>query len=211
VDGVYSLNGDINWGLPLSFMKGSSLNMGLGIMHARNKQFINTEENRINDWQLRPEIRLEMNPHEKFNISLMTSSSLNYTRYSLQPALDTRYLSYEIGTEFGWQLPANFYLTSDFNYIINARRADGFNVNVPLWNASFSRQFLKYNRAQLGLRVNDILNMNTGIYRTSNNNFIEDRQVNILKRYFLLQFTYSLSKSGLSSPGAGGNMRIITR
>ena len=210
-EGVYSMNGDINWGLPLSFMKRSSLNIGMGIMHARNKLFINTEENRINDWQLRPEIRLEMNPYEKFNISLMTSSSLNYTQYSLQPALDTRYLNYEIGTEFGWQLPANFYLSSDFNYMINARRADGFNVNVPLWNASFSRQFLKYNRAQLGLRVNDILNMNTGITRTSNNNFIEDRQANILQRYFLLHFTYSLSKSGLSSPGAGGNMRIITR
>jgi len=210
-NGVYSMNGDINWGIPLSFMKRSSFNLGLGIIHAKNKQFINTEENRINDWQLRPEIRLEMNPHEKLNVSLLTSSSLNQTRYSLQPALDTRYLSYEIGTELGWQLPASFFFSSDFNYMINARRAEGFNVNVPLWNASFSRQFLKYNRAQLGLRVNDILNMNTGITRTSNNNFIEDRQVNILQRYFLLQFTYSLSKSGLSSPGAGGNMRVITR
>jgi Outer membrane protein beta-barrel family len=211
VNGVYSINGDINWGIPLSFMKRSSLNIGLGIMHAKNKQFINTEENRINDWQLRPEVRLEMNPHEKFNISVMTSSSLNYTRYSLQPSLDTRYLSYELGTEFGWQLPANFYLSSDFNYTINAKRADGFNVNIPLWNAAFSKQFLKYNRAQLGIRVNDILNKNTGITRTSNNNYIEDRQVVILQRYFLLQFTYSLSKSGLNNPGGGGNMKIITR
>ena len=81
------MNGDINWGIPLAFMKKSSLNIGLGIMHAKNKQFINKEENRINDWQLRPEMRLEMNPHEKFNISVMTASSLNYTRYSLQPSL----------------------------------------------------------------------------------------------------------------------------
>lgn len=211
VNGVYSMNGDVNWGIPLAFMKKSSLNIGLGIMHAKNKQFINKEENRINDWQLRPEVRIEMNPHEKFNISVTTGSSLNYTRYSLQPALDTRYLSYELGTEFGWQLPANFYLSSDFNYTINAKRADGFNVNVPLWNAAFSKQFLKYNRAQLGIRVNDLLNKNTGITRTSNNNYIEDRQVVILQRYFLLQFTYSLSKSGLNSPGAGGNMKIITR
>jgi hypothetical protein len=141
----------------------------------------------------------------------MTSSSLNYTRYSLQPSLDTRYLSYELGTEFGWQLPANFFLSSDFNYMINARRADGFNVNIPLWNAAVSKQFLKYNRAQVGLRINDLLNKNTGITRTSNNNFIEDRQIVFLQRYFLLQLTYSLSKSGLNSPGAGGNMKIITR
>jgi hypothetical protein len=209
--GVYSMNGDINWGIPLTFMKMSSFNFGLGIMHAKNKQFINTKENRINDWQLRPEIRLEMNPHEKLNVSLTTSASLNQTRYSLQPSLDTRYLSFELGTEFGWQLPSNFFISTDFNYMINARRADGFNVNVPLWNAAFSKQFLKYNRAQLGIRVNDILNKNTGITRTSNNNFIEDRQNVFLQRYFLLQFTYSLSKSGLNSPGAGGNMRVITR
>jgi hypothetical protein len=181
------------------------------MMHAKNKQFINTEENRINDWQLRPEIRLEMNPHASLNVSVMTSSSLNYTRYSLQPSLNTRYLSYELGTEFGWQLPANFFLSSDFNYMINARRADGFNVNIPLWNAAVSKQFLKYNRAQVGLRINDLLNKNTGITRTSNNNFIEDRQIVFLQRYFLLQLTYSLSKSGLNSPGAGGNMKIITR
>ena len=56
-------------------------------MHAKNKQFINTEENRINDWQLRPEIRLEMNPHDSLNISVMTSSSLNYTRYSFTASL----------------------------------------------------------------------------------------------------------------------------
>ena len=114
VNGVYSMNGDINWGIPLSFMKISSLNIGLGLMHAKNKQFINTEENRINDWQMRPEIRLEMNPHDKLNVSVTTSSSLNYTRYSLQPSLNTRYLSYEIGTEFGWQLPANFFLIFRF-------------------------------------------------------------------------------------------------
>lgn len=211
VNGVYSMNGDINWGIPLSFMKMSSFNIGLGLMHAKNKQFINTEENRINDWQMSPEIRLEMNPHAALNVSVRASSSLNYTRYSLQPSLNTRYLSYELGTEFGWQLPANFFLSSDFNYMINTRRADGFNVNVPLWNAAVSKQFLKYNRAQIGLRVNDLLNKNTGISRTSNNNFIEDRQTVFLQRFFLLHFTYSLSKSGLNSPGDGGNMKIITR
>jgi hypothetical protein len=95
--------------------------------------------------------------------------------------------------------------------MINARRADGFNVNVPLWNATLSKQFLKYNRAQLGIRVNDILNKNTGITRTSNNNFIEDRQVVLLQRYFLIHFTYSLSKSGLNKPGGDGNIKVITR
>ena len=113
--------------------------------------------------------------------------------------------------DLSWQLPANLLLATDFNYYINARRADGFNVNVPLWNASVSKFFMKYNRGQLSLRVYDLLNQNVGITRTSNNNYIEDRRVTILRRFFQLSFTFSLSKSGLNSAGGGGNIRIISR
>jgi hypothetical protein len=108
-----------------------------------------------------------------------------------------------------WQLPKNFYFATDFTYLVNTQRAEGFNANVPLWNASFSKQFLKYNRAEMKLRVFDILNQNVGVNRTSNNNYIEDTRTNILRRYVMLSFTYSLSKSGLGSGNGGGGIRII--
>jgi hypothetical protein len=81
---------------------------------------------------------------------------------------------------------------------------------VPIWNASISKQFLRYNRGEIKLSATDLLNKNVGINRTTNQNYIEDSRVNSLRRFFMLSFTYSLSKTGLNNAGGGG-MRIITR
>ncbi|HLG41634.1 MAG TPA: hypothetical protein VI461_18280, partial [Chitinophagaceae bacterium] len=75
---------------------------------------------------------------------------------------------------------------------------------------SISKQFLKYNRGELKLSAADLLNKNVSINRTANQNYIEDSRVNTLRRFFLLTFTYSLSKTGLNHTGGGG-MKIIRR
>jgi hypothetical protein len=82
---------------------------------------------------------------------------------------------------------------------------------VPLWNASLSKQVLRFNRGELRLTVNDILNRNTGISRSTNQNYIEDSRVNTLKRFFLLSFTLNLAKAGLNKAGQGGDIKILTR
>jgi hypothetical protein len=69
---------------------------------------------------------------------------------------------------------------------------------------------LKYNRGELKFAARDLLNKNIGISRNTNNNYIEDSKVLTLRQFFLLSFTYSLSKTGLNNAGGGG-MKIITR
>jgi Outer membrane protein beta-barrel family/Carboxypeptidase regulatory-like domain len=209
VNGVYQINGDVNWGFPISSIRKTTLNLGLNGGMSKDIQFINRNRNNIHTYQLRPEFRIENNAIEKLNAGVNYSSSMYHTRYSLQPSLNTKYFTHEIGSYVNWQMPKNFYFTTDFSYLINTRRAEGFNANVPLWNASLSRQFMKYNRAEMKIRVFDILNQNVGISRTSNNNFIEDNRTNILRRYIMLSFTYSLSKSGLGTANGGGGIRII--
>ncbi|HQX72947.1 MAG TPA: outer membrane beta-barrel protein, partial [Chitinophagaceae bacterium] len=81
---------------------------------------------------------------------------------------------------------------------------------VPLWNASISKQMLKFNRGELKFSARDLLNRNVGISRNTNNNYIEDSRVLTLRQFFLLSFTYSLSKTGLNNTGGGG-MRVIAR
>ncbi|HLO79408.1 MAG TPA: outer membrane beta-barrel protein [Chitinophagaceae bacterium] len=209
VNGTFQLNGDMNWGFPITSIKRTTLNLGLNGGLSKDIQFINRNRNNINTYQLRPEIRIENNALDKLNLGINYSSSMYHTRYSLQPTLNTKYFTHEIGSYLNWQMPRNFYFATDFTYLVNTQRAEGFNANVPLWNASLSRQFLKYNRAEMKVRVFDLLNQNVGINRTSNNNYIEDTRTNILRRYVMLSFTYSLSKSGLESNKGAGGIRII--
>ena len=208
-EGVYAVNSDINWSFPIKPIKKSTLSLGLFASTAHDVQFVNKLKNNIYTHQLRPEFRFDRNGIEKLNWGINASTAFFASKYSLQPGLNVRYFTHEIGAFVNWQLPKGFYLATDFNYTVNAKRADGFNANVPLWNASFSKLFLKYNRGEVKLRVFDLLNQNVGITRTSNANYIEDSRINNLQRYFMLSFTYSLSKQGLGGGGQGGMIRIV--
>jgi hypothetical protein len=129
----------------------------------------------------------------------------------VQALQSTKYLQQEYETGIDWQLPKTFFLSTDLNYTVNSRRAEGFNQKIPIWNASISKQFLRFNRGELKLRAIDLLNENVGISRTTNQGYIEDSRVNTLRRFFMLSFTYSLSKTGLQNMGGAGGMRVIAR
>ncbi len=210
VNGVYSINSTISYSMPVRFLKGSiELSSHTGLF--KTKQFINGNGNTIKTLSVGPDLRLDMNPVEKLSVSLGAGFNYYKTKYSLQSALNTYYLSQDYSLSLDWEMPAGFYLSTDFNYIINSQRAAGFNTTMPLWNASFSKQMLKYNRGELKLSARDLLSKNIGISRNTNNNYIEDSRVLTLRQFFLLSFTYSLSKTGLNNAGSGGGMRVITR
>jgi 5-hydroxyisourate hydrolase-like protein (transthyretin family) len=210
VNGVYNINSEISYSMPVHFLKGTvEISSTTGLL--KTKQFINKVGNDIKTFSIGPELRIDMNPTEKLNVAVSAGFNYNKTKYSLQSALNTDYLSQEYNASFDWQLPKQFFLSSEFTYTINSQRAAGFNTKVPLWNASISKQVLKYNRGEIKFAARDLLDKNIGISRNTNNNYIEDLRVSTLRRFFLLSFTYSLSKTGLNNGGGGGGMRVITR
>jgi len=210
VNGVYNFSGNIDLGLPARFLKGT-IRIGSNLGYNRGRQFINGIGNVIKTFSAGPRLSLDMSPTNTIDWSVSASLNYNNTKYSLQPLFNTNYFSQLFETEFNWQLPKGFYMSTDFSYSINNQLGSGFNAHVPLWNASISKQFLKYKRGELKLSMNDLLNRNTGVSRSSNQNYIEDSRVNTLRRYGLLTFTYSLSKfNGTEDAGPGGR-RVIMR
>ena len=210
VNGVYDISGTVNLGLPLQFLKGS-IHFGVTGSYTKNKSFINSAANSINTLNVSPDVRLDFEITEKLDISV--SAGVNYykTQYGLQASLNTEYLNHTYSTEINWQLPKSFYFNTEFTYTINNQLASGFNAKVPLWNAFISKQFLRYNRGEIKLSAFDMLKQNIGVSRSTSQNYIEDKRVKNLQRFFLLSFTYSLTKNGLSSPGAVGDIHVIRK
>ena len=209
VNGVYNLNGDISFGFPITAIKGM-INISNNASYFRNKQVVNGEVNTSNTFTTGPDIRLDLRFGEKANLSVGGGINYNKTNYTLSSARDAEYMSQRYTTDFDWQLPKNFFFATDFVYTINNQLSDGFNAKVPFWNASISKQFLRFNRGELKLKAYDLLNKNVGVSRNSNQNYIEDIRQRNLQRFFLLSFTYSLNKNGLGQ-GGGNGMRMITR
>lgn len=220
VNGVYSMSGNLNWGMPVRFVKGF-FSIGSSVSYYVGKQFIDASTSSSNSspilsgantFSMGPNLRLDMNPGDKLSIGLVAGLNYNHSVYSKSASLNTKYFSQEYETDIDLQLPKNFFFSTDFTYTINNQLAEGFNKNIPIWNASISRQFLHFNRGELKFRVSDLLNQNTGISRTSNQGYIQDSQTTVLRRFFMLSFTYSLSKTGLNNgPGGPGGMRMIMK
>ena len=210
VNGVYNLSNDISVGWPLRFMK-ATLNFNTGVGYSKTIQFINTNRNNIYNISFDPGVEISKSFKDKIDLSLRGGVTFNKAKYSLQSSLNNNYLTQDYSIDAGWQLPKNFYLSTDFTYTISSKRSEGYNAKVPLWNASFSKLFLKYNRGEMKISVHDLLNENQAIVRTTNSNYIEDQSNRVLKRFYLLSFTYSLNKMSANANGPGGRSNIIIR
>jgi hypothetical protein len=207
VDGVYNLNNDVSLGWPLRFMK-ATLNLNTGFGYSKTIQFINTVRNNIYNISFDPSVEISKSFKDKFDLTVRGGVTYNKAKYSLQSSLNNNYLTQGYSIDAGWQLPKNFYLATDFTYTISSQRSEGFNAKVPLWNAAFSKLFLKYNRGEMKISVHDLLNENEAIVRTTNSNYIEDQSNRVLKRFFLLSFTYSLNKMSANAGPGKGNVII---
>lgn len=210
VNGVYNLSGNLSFGFPVHFLKGN-MNVGSDVNLYNGKQFINGLANTIKTNTLSPNIRLDMNLSDRIGVTLSTTISFNNSKYSIDSSLSNKYINQEYSASTNIQLPKRFFFATDFDYIINGEPVQGFNAKVPLWNASISKQILHFNRGEIKFSVKDILNQNVGISRTTNQNYIEDTRVNNLRRFFMLSFTFSLSKIGLQQEGRGGGLRFISK
>lgn len=195
-NGIYSLMGNINYGFPLKKLK-SRIEIGTSMTVGKNASFINSQRNDINNTSIGPNIAYDFNLDEKLDIRASARVTINNSKYSLQQNTDNSYLQQRYGFEMVKYLPAKIILTNEFNYTINSGRSDGFNASMPIWNAAIAKSLLKNNRGEVKLSVTDLLKQNTGINRSSSLGYIMDEKYNVLQRYFLLTFTYSLNKSGL--------------
>lgn len=210
VDGVVMLNNDMSIGWPLRFIK-ASIKFNTGLSYSRTIQFINTVRNNINNLSLDPNLEITKNFNDKLDLSVYGGFTYNRARYSLQSLLNNTYFTQEYGADINWQLPRRFNIATDFRYTISSQRSAGFNAKVPLWNASIGKQFLKFNRGEIKLTVFDLLNENQAIVRNTNANYIEDQNNRVLRRFFLLGFTYSLNKMSANDDNRRGGNIIIRR
>ena len=207
VNGAYRINGSMNYGFGIKKLK-SRLSFGLNAGLNNNISYANGILNTIVTKSTGPSMSYTYIVDDVIDINLTARYSFSQTSNEVNPTLNTNFLTKVFGADMTNYLPLNIVLNQSFNYAINTGRAEGFNTAIPIWNASFSKFFLKNKRAEIKMSAFDLLNKNIGINRNVSQNQIVDRSYNVISQYFMLTFTYSLQKSGLGGGARAGGMMI---
>ncbi len=191
VDGNYSGNTWLGGSLPF-FQRMLSINAGCNTNFYSNYNYINNQKNITRNTGIGGNLGFEVNLEKLvFDVSGNYDYNIPYSSIGNQNSEPYTTQNYRFNGRV--ELPKKVFIESDANYNLNSRRAEGYNINFLIINASVTKIFGKLDNIILAAKVYDILNQNIVANRQVYNNIITDSKTNIISRYFLLSFTYKFN------------------
>ncbi|NLR59789.1 TonB-dependent receptor [Chitinophaga polysaccharea] len=199
VNGYFNIRGMVHNSIPLSKTPGQNLNTGTTVSYSRDVIASNNVISYTNTLQLSQSANVNYMYKELFDVSLGGSVNYNATSYTQKTAStlsDTRYLDYNINTDFNINLPLGFMIGTDVTCTMSRGRQAGYNLTSTMWNANVSKYVFPKKQGMIKVQGFDLLRQYISVSRSVSDNYIQDTQSNVLQQYFMISFTYFLNKFG---------------
>lgn len=208
VNGQYSFNGFLNYGLPVKLLK-TNVNLDGNAGYAKNPGYLNGVLNYSYIQSYGLGLTLSSNISENLDFTLSSNGNANFTRNSAAAGQNTNYYTVNNRARLNWIFWKGFVLQSDFSQRIYSGLSANYNQTYSLWNVSVGKKFFPKQNGDLRLSVYDLLKQNNNIQRNIQPTYIEDVETRTLQRFFMLTFTYTIRQyaaSGNNPPPANENI-----
>ena len=198
---AWSASGGANFGTPLRFM-GGQVDLNYRLSYSSSTEFVNQAQNRNQTLSHTVGVELENRAKEDFDVRGGAKLSFSDVRYSLNEELNEGYLNSTLYARGDVYL-GQWTLGTEFTYSLYDQDLFGPGRNVALWEASL-RRLIFNDRAEIRLVAFDVLGQNQGVTYTNSPGFIQERRVESLTQYVMLNFTWYLGSRSMAGGGGGG-------
>ncbi len=189
----------------------ANMNLGINLNLNRYNTFVNSFKNTTDNYSIGLNGGISKEKEKKYNFNYYGGVDYNYSVSSINKELATNYITQyhnlSLTVYLPWKMEVNSSLDANLRQRTNLFDQ---NNNVYLFNAYIGRKLLKNDKALLKISGYDLLNQNQGYERFINTSVIQEKNYQVLTRYFMLSFVWNFSKSAAEVAGAGGNV-IITK
>lgn len=209
MNGSYNTSANVTFGFPLKgLFKGSNISFNTSGNYNKDGSILYKETNFTKTLALTQGAGINLSYKDNLVLGLNGSVTYNNVKYSAARSLtqDQKYFTQTYSADVSYTFFKSLVFSTDFDYLINTGRTDGFNQSVPLLNTSLALQVFKKKNGELKFAVYDLLNQNQSISRSVGDNYIQDTRTVVLQRYFMLTFMFNLNKAGDARQQRPGGM-----
>lgn len=169
----------------------SSYNYHLGINTRINQQnnISNGLEYKVDRLSIYPSFRFTYNLNQILNVQASYNPRYIITKYNSDNFNGINILSHGFALNTSTYLPKNLVFENDITYNYRPNIGNGFDDSNIFWNMSIGYKVMK-SKGVFRLRIFDLLNENINTFRYTDDDYIQDSENTVLKRYVLLSFTY---------------------
>lgn len=184
-----------------------SVSPNLSYLSGRSFVLFNDQQSYIRRSEVFSGLLVRVNWNDIIELTLSGNNTWSRSRYTNTFFRPLSNNNTRFNNELIIRWPKRFVFESSWAYRHNAESAPGIQNSYNLWNGGITYLFLKQNKGQLKFSVFDILNNNISISRVVNDNYILNSEVNVLKRYFMLSFSYDIR--GIGTNKVGGKESLL--
>lgn len=203
IDGIWRFSASTNVSKQFKFKSNWQLSLRGSFWgdYNRNIVIVNNNRSEVKNWRVSPGLSASFNLKDKFEFNQRYSINWNKSQYQSDAFPDLEVITHTSTSEVVIRLPKHFVWESSIDYFYNPQTAPGVRKSNLRWNGGINYLFLKDDKGQLKLSVYDLLNQNINVSRVTRENYIQDNQTTVLRRYFLLTFTYNIRSFGAPKGG----------
>lgn len=204
MDGYWNINTFGGVGMPLNFLR-SNLNINLQAAYQRLPGIVNDRKNFANNTSFGAGLTLSSNISEKIDFTISTNGNFNTVTNTVNMGSDNNFYNQLTQLSVNYIFWKGIVLNTGVTNQFYTGLSEGYNQSYYLWNASIAKKLFRNQQGEIKFSVYDLLGQNQSIQRTVSEIYSQDVRSNVLQRYFMLTFTYTLKAFKGKSPIEGEN------
>lgn len=169
---------------------GSTFTFGTEFSYNRYPSYFNAIADEIRQWGITPDINFNYYPLDQLNMTVRGSASWNNRQSDANPGMNQHYWFLNYGLDLVAILPWKMNADAGIECYTTTGLSGAYNNTVALMKVSLTRDISK--RFSLRIEGHDLLNQNKSYNRIARNGYTEDRQNNVLGRYYMFSLVWKL-------------------